>query len=223
MNILITGASRGIGQALAQLAGAEGARVGVGFHREETAAKETLTHIKKAGGDGMILGYDVAEYSEARKAVEEFVVRYGSLDVLVNNAGIISWKPMEDEKISRLHRILDVNVKGMVNMTYAAIKYMRQQTGGGVIVNIASGAGKTGYANLAVYSASKFAVLGFTQAVAQEVMADNIRVYAVCPGMTATDMTGDQGMPATKVADRIWETANERLKLKPGEDTEIYS
>jgi short-subunit dehydrogenase len=127
-----------------------------------------------------------------------------------------------EERMEYLHRMIDVNVKGVVSMVYAVVPIMEKQKAGGVIINIASGAGKTGYPNLAVYSATKFAVIGFTQGIGKELAEENIRVYAVCPGMTATDMTGFSGMPPEKVAKRILEAATERLGLSPGEDTEVY-
>ena len=215
--VLITGASRGIGRETAILMAKGGAKVAVNYVKHEEEAGEVKKELKKLGAEVMLIQGDVADEMQCRSMVKKVVDNFGSIDVLVNNAGIISWKPMEEERLRRLHRILDVNVKGMVNMTYETVKVMKEQSDGGVIVNIASGAGKTAYPNLAVYSASKFAVMGFTKAVAPEVVDDNIRVYAVCPGMTATDMTGGSGMAPEKVAERIIETAVEELDLSPGE------
>jgi 3-oxoacyl-[acyl-carrier protein] reductase len=220
--VLVTGGSRGIGRATCVALARGRARVAVNYVKHDDEAADTLELIKKAGGEGFVVQGDVAEIHDATRMLKQTVERMGTIDILINNAAVISYKAVEEEKIRRLHRILDVNVKGMVNMTYAAIPYMKVQPDGGVIVNISSDAGKTGYAGMAVYSASKFAVLGFTQAVADEVKEYNIRVYAVCPGTTATDMSGGTGMDPEKVADHIVSTAQEKLGLNPGEDTEIY-
>jgi 3-oxoacyl-[acyl-carrier protein] reductase len=178
--------------------------------------------IQRSRGEVITVQGDVADVADVKKIIRETMKKYHTIDFLVNNAGVLSWKPLVEEKIENLHRLIDVNIKGIINTTYSVVPIMEEQNEGGVIVNIASGAGKTGYPNLAVYSATKFAVLGFTQAIAQELIDKNIRVYAVSPGMTATDMTGGEGMPPQKVANRILETISESSGLKPGEDTEIY-
>lgn len=220
--ILITGASRGIGRATAILAGSMGARIAINYEKQSKLAEEAAEFVRRAGGQAVTIRGDVSVSADAEKIVGETVKKFGALDVLINNAGIVSWKLMTDENIGYLQRMVDVNFNGVVNMTYAAIPIMRKQKTGGVIVNIASGAGKTGYPHLAVYSATKFAVIGFTQGIGKELVEKHIRVYAVCPGMTATDMTGYSGMPPEKVAQRILEAATEKLGLQPGEDTEIY-
>lgn len=221
-SVLITGGSRGIGRATAIMAAKKGANVAINFIKHEQEAKEVEKEVTKMGVRVLLVKGDVSDEKDAQQVVRSVAYEFGSVDVLINNAGIISWKPMEEEKLTRLHRVLDVNVKGMVNMTYEAVKYMKEQERGGVIVNIASGAGKTAYPNLAVYSASKFAVLGFTQAVAKEVEAEKVRVYSVSPGMTATEMTGGSGMEPDEVAKKILAVASEQMKLVPGDDVEVF-
>ncbi|MBI2405698.1 SDR family NAD(P)-dependent oxidoreductase [Candidatus Microgenomates bacterium] len=114
-----------------------------------------------------------------------------------------------------------MNISGLIHLTNIILPIMQKQKDG-IIVNISSGAGKRGGAKMAVYSATKFAVIGFTQSLAQEVEKNNIRVYAVCPGTTATEMGDYTGIPPEKVARRIIKCVKEELGLSPGEDTEIY-
>ena len=220
--VLVTGGSRGIGRSTVLLASKMGAKVGINFTQSKAQVRLLIESLEKRGGDAKLIAGDVSDETDAKSIVDEMVERWGGIDILINNAGVISWKSMLDEKLDTLKRIVDVNLLGVINMTYFASKVMKKQENGGVIVNVSSGAGKTAYPNLAVYSATKFGVLGFTQAIAQELYEDNIRVYAVCPGMTATDMTDGQGMHPDKVAKRIIDTAVERLELHVGEDTEIY-
>lgn len=220
--VLITGSSKGIGKATALLAARYGAKIAINYTHDQTSAESTAAEVDRLGGGSIILRADVSRENQVEVMIGQFLSQFGHLDILINNAGLISWKPLLKDHLGPLHRIIDVNVKGIINTTYCAAKVMKGQKKGGVIVNIASGAGKTAYPDLATYSASKFAVLGFTQAVAQELAPNKIRVYAVCPGMTATSMTNQVGLKPERVATRVLETAIESLHLKPGEDTEIY-
>ena len=133
----------------------------------------------------------------------------------------MAYKDFEETSPQEIDWQIDVNIRGLIHLTHIILPIMQKQKDG-VIVNISSGAGRQGFPGYAVYCATKFAVLGFTQALAQEVEKDNIRIYAVCPGTTATDMTGHAGMSAEKVARKIIECVKEELGLSPGDDTEIY-
>ena len=222
-SILITGGSRGIGRATAILAGKQGANVAINYFKDKKSATATTREVEKAGGKAAIVQGDVAKSTDATRMIKKTKEKFGSLDILINNAGLSAgFKPLEEVSLAKWHQVVDVNVKGVINTTYAVIPIMQKQKGGGVIVNIASGAGKSGIPNLSVYSATKFAVLGFTDAMGKELADRNVRVYAVCPGMTATDMTGHQGMPVEKVGQKIIKAASESLNLRPGENTEIY-
>lgn len=217
--ILITGASRGIGRATAILASKEGTRVVV-VGRNKNDIDAVVSEIGKDNAFGIQV--DIRNSKEVKEMVEATVKRFGRIDILVNNAGIYHSKDFLEQTEQEWNEEIDINIKGMLNCINSVVPIMVKQKDG-VIVNISSGLGKRGMGGASVYSASKFAVLGFTQAFAQEVEHLGIRVYAVCPGMTATDMTGGAGMPPEKVAARIIACVKEELGLHPGEDTEIYS
>jgi 3-oxoacyl-[acyl-carrier protein] reductase len=220
--VLITGASRGIGRATAVLAAEYETLVGINFSVQLSQAKLVKQMIDKRGERGFIYQADVSDYSGVQAMVSSAETDMGGIDILINNAGVGGSGEFLDEEIDRWREVVDVNLLGLINTTHVVGELMLEQARGGVIVNVASGAGKTGYPGLAVYSATKFAVLGFTEAIGRELYPDNIRVYAVCPGTTATDMTGGHGIDPEKVAERILATAVEQLGLRSGEETEIY-
>lgn len=220
--ILITGSSRGIGKQVALLAAKNHATVAINYATNQSAAETTASMVDDLGGNSIILHADVSRENQVDAMMGQIMSQFGGLDILINNAGILSQKLLQDESIGNLHRVIDVNVKSVINTTYCTTKIMKSQTTGGVIVNIASDAGTTGYPHLAVYSASKFAVIGFTQAIAQELETDNIRVYAVSPTTTATDMTHGIGVNPKLVAEKILSVALELENLKSGENLDLF-
>jgi len=217
--VVITGGSKGIGKAAAAAFLQEGAKVAIMAtgKTDLDRAKEALDEL----GEVMAFRADVRDYRAIDDVVYEVRENLGEIDVLVNNAAISNHDNFLDQGIRDWNTEVDVNVKGVLNCIYAIGPHMTR-LGDGVIINISSGAGKTGYPQLAVYSATKHAILGFTEGFAQEVAEDGVRVYAVLPGETATEMSDFEGMPPEKVAERIVETAKESLGIKPGEFTEIY-
>lgn len=220
--VLITGASRGIGAATAILAAKEGAKVVVNYNKNSEEARKVIQSIKTSGGQAIAIKADVGKTKESQKMVNQIIERWGKIDVLINNAGVLVWKYLAEETLKEIDWEIDTNFRGLVHLTRLVIPIMQKQKDG-VIISISSGLGKYGMANAAVYSATKFAVLGFTQALAGEVIKDNIRVYAVCPGQTATEMGDWVGTPVEKVAQHIINCTKEELGLSSGSDTEIYS
>ncbi len=220
--VLITGGSRGIGAAAAKLFGTAGAKVAINYHSSPEEARAVADEINQ-NGQAAIFKADVADPQAVKAMIGAVITQFGSLDVVVNNAGILSMKPIEEEEIQLLNKMVAVNLAGPVNVLHYALPQMEQQ-GGGVVVNISSQAAKVNFAQytLATYSATKAGVIRLTEVLADETEAANIRHYAVLPGGTATDMTNQQGMPPEKVGQRIIETAQESLGLKSGEHSEIY-
>ena len=190
----VTGAGRGIGRGIAEELASAGAYI-VAADVDEAGAAET---VALAGGRGEAVRLDVTDAA----AVDE-VVRGRTIDVLVNVAGRLSISPVVDMPVEDWDEVMSVNARGVFLVTRAALPAMIEAAGG-AIVNISSVSGKAGEPTLAHYSASKFAVVGFTQALAKEVAAHGIRVNAVCPGVVRTPMieqvSGAWGQTAEGIA-----------------------
>lgn len=184
---LVTGASRGIGRAIAEALGAEGATVVVNYARNEAAATEVVAALRAKGSQGVALKADVADYEAVNRMVDEILERFGAVDILVNNAGV--WKGGRLHKVAKADwdLVLDTNLKGIFNCTQAALRSMipRKQ---GKIINITSVIGIVGFPGDTIYGASKAGIIGFTKSLAKELARYGITVNAVAPGIIATDM-----------------------------------
>ncbi|HEY1299069.1 MAG TPA: SDR family NAD(P)-dependent oxidoreductase [Stellaceae bacterium] len=181
---LVTGGGGGIGRAIVRRLAQEGMRVAI-LDRDEAAAGTVAAEI-----GGLALGADVTIPAEVENAVAAVLARFGSIDLLVNNAGIAWTGPALDMPLEVLRAMLRVNVEGVFIVSRAVLPHMVARRSGAV-VNLASWAGKTGNAWFAGYSASKFAVVGLTQALAREMAPHGIRVNALCPGIVVdTAMRG---------------------------------
>jgi len=184
---LVTGASRGIGRAIAQALAAEGASVVLGA-RDEAKLQEVVAAITASGGKAEALALDGARAESVAAGCEQLLAAHGRLDHLVNNAGITRDTLLLRMKPEQWSEVLDTNLTGAFLCTQAALRPMLKQRAGR-IVNITSVVGLTGNAGQANYAASKAGLIGFTKAVAREVASRNITVNAVAPGFIETDMT----------------------------------
>jgi NAD(P)-dependent dehydrogenase (short-subunit alcohol dehydrogenase family) len=173
---IVTGAGGGIGREIARRLTREGMVIAV-LDRDSAAAEAAAAEI-----GGLALAADVTSPEEVSLAVDTVLARLQRIDVLVNNAGIAWMGPAMDMPLEALQAMLRVNVEGVFIVTRAVLPHMMASRSGS-IVNLASWAGKTGNANFAGYSASKFAVIGLTQALAREMAPHGIRVNAICPGI----------------------------------------
>ncbi len=184
---LVTGAGRGIGEAIARTLAAAGARVAV-LSRTEANAQQVAHQIREAGGEAMTITADVSDASAVEKAIETLLERWERLDILVNNAGITRDTLLLRMKDEDWDRVLEVNLRGAFIATRAALKPMLRQRWGRII-NISSVVGLTGNVGQANYVASKAALIGFTRTVALEVGSRHITCNAIAPGLIETDMT----------------------------------
>ena len=173
---LVTGAGGGIGRAIARRLAREGMAVAV-LDRDGAAAEAVAAEI-----GGLAVTADVTSEGEVGRAVEAVLARLGQIDLLVNNAGVAWMGPALEMPLEALRAMLRVNVEGVFIVSRAVLAHMSAQRSGSV-VNLASWAGKTGNAHFAGYSASKFAVIGLTQALAREMAPHGVRVNAICPGI----------------------------------------
>jgi NAD(P)-dependent dehydrogenase (short-subunit alcohol dehydrogenase family) len=190
--IVITGASSGIGEDVAVGFARHGAGVAL-LARRKSVLDVVAGRIDAAGGRALAIACDVTRRADVDTAIEEATRAFGRLDILVNSAGILIPSEVEKLKLTDLERMMSVNLYGAVNAIQAAIPIMRRQ-GAGSIINIASLAGRRGISPLGGYSATKFAMVGLTEALRMELFATGIRVSLVMPGVIDTPMTTDTVM-----------------------------
>jgi len=185
---LVTGASRGIGAAIASDLAAAGARVIVNYREQQAAAEAVVGEIRARGGDAEAVRFDVANAVEVEEVVRGLLARLGKVDVLVNNAGVSSDALIIRTSDELLTRIVDVNLKGVFNCTRAVARSMMRARSGRII-NISSVVGAIGNAGQAAYAAAKAGVVGFTKSAARELAGRGITANAIAPGFIDTDMT----------------------------------
>jgi 3-oxoacyl-[acyl-carrier protein] reductase len=186
---LVTGASRGIGRAIAERLAREGALVLINYLQQQTAAEETLTCVSAAGGRAELCRFDVANGAEVTAAIHDIVDRHGRIDILVNNAGLAFDNLLLRLKEEEWERVMNVNLKGVFLCTKAVARSMVRQRSGRII-NLTSVVAQTGNPGQAAYAAAKAGVIGFTKTIAKELASRAITVNAIAPGFIETDMTG---------------------------------
>ena len=240
--VIVTGAARGIGRAIAQAFAAEGAKVvaadlgslaqqAAGDWNYALAAETELERATKAiaeiCGNCLAVEVDVSDRASCHNLVDKSLEAYGSLDIVVNNAGILRAGALADFAERDWDRIFAVNVKGIFLLSQAALPYMQER--GGLIINIASVLGKKGYARIGAYCASKFAAISLTQSMAAELAEYDIRVNAICPGNVDTAMTfahlksaeGLRQQYETEILEDIFDAFNrDRIPLGRGQTPE---
>ena len=185
---LVTGAGRGVGKGIALSLAAAGYRVAVNYNGSAAAAAQTVAEITALGVDAFAVKASVSSPSEVRDLVAAVVSRWGALDVLVNNAGVQTFKPLLDVEEPEWDMVIDTNLKGTFLCTQAAARYMKDH-GGGSIVNIGSGCNKVPFQNLVAYTASKGGIEMLTKVAAVELGAYRIRVNCVAPGAIEIERT----------------------------------
>ncbi|WP_269797226.1 3-oxoacyl-[acyl-carrier-protein] reductase [Streptococcus sp. SM5] len=185
-NVFITGSSRGIGLAIAHKFASLGANVVLNSRGQ--ISEELLASFKSYGVKVLAISGDVSDYTDAKRMVDQAIGELGSVDVLVNNAGITQDTIMLKMTEEDFERVLKVNLTGAFNMTQSVLKQMIKAREG-AIINMSSVVGLMGNIGQANYAASKAGLIGFTKSVAREVAGRNVRVNAIAPGMIESDMT----------------------------------
>ena len=185
---LVTGASRGIGRAIALKLARHGAAVIVNYRGSPPAAQEVVSEIEAFNGEAVALGADVSKVEEVKKMIAEIKERFGRLDILVNNAGINEDSLLLRMKSEGWEKVINTNLTGTFNCTREALKLILKSDSG-CIINISSVVGQIGNAGQCNYAAAKAGIIGFTRSLAREMAGRNVRVNAVAPGFIDTDMT----------------------------------
>lgn len=185
---IVTGASRGIGREIAILLGKEGARVAVNYSGSQEKAEEVVGLIKQSGGDAFAIQANVSDAEQVKQMIDETLKTFGSIDMLVNNAGITRDNLLMRMKEDEWDDVININLKGVFLCTKAVTRQMMKQRAG-KIVNLASIVGVIGNPGQANYVAAKAGVIGLTKTTARELASRNITVNAVAPGFITTDMT----------------------------------
>ena len=188
--VLVTGSSRGIGAEVAVKAAGLGARVAIHRNRSEDAAEQVLKRVRDAGGDGAVFAADLADGAHAEALVRDVIGSFGQIDGLVNNAGLTQVGPFLELEPAEWDAVIRTDLTAAFHTCRVAIPAMLER-GRGSIVNVASRLGQAGVPQTAAYSAAKAGLIGLTRSLAREFGPQGIRVNAVAPGFTVTEMTAD--------------------------------
>lgn len=186
---VVTGASRGIGRAIAEDLAANGASVVVNYNASAAAAEEVVAGIVANGGQATAVPADVSDFQAAQELIKTAIATYGHLDILVNNAGTTRDTLLMMMKEEQWDTVLDTNLKSVFNCCKAAVRPMVRRKQGGRIINISSVVGLVGQAGQSNYAASKAGVIGFTKSLAKEIGSRQITVNAIAPGFFLTALT----------------------------------
>lgn len=211
---IITGGAAGIGRAITKTLASYGAKVVINYNRSAEAAESLQKEIESSGGEALIVQADISKFADAEKLVAAAIERFGTIHILVNNAGITDDALILRMNETQFDRVIDTNLKGVWNVTKHAAKTLLK-SGYGRVINISSVSGVLGNAGQTNYSAAKAGVIGLTKALAREFASREVTVNAVAPGFIETDMT-------RKLSDDIRNQWQAQIPLKRfGQDTEV--
>jgi len=214
--VFITGSSLGIGRETAFKFAEEGSKIIVTYYKDKKYAFDVAKKCMELGAsDVLVLGLNLMDNKNIKDCVENIVKKFGKIDILINNSGVISWKLLKEQTFEEIEEQIRTNLEGLIKVTKECLPYI-----GEAVINVASGAGKSAYADLSTYCATKFGVRGFTQSLAEEL--PKIRVFAINPGMTATRMTGFKGTPPEEVAKVIINVAKGKIKPDSERDVDVW-
>jgi NAD(P)-dependent dehydrogenase (short-subunit alcohol dehydrogenase family) len=210
--VLITGSSKGIGEALSYAFSKEGAKVIITYNSDQEGAQKIEEKCRELGAvDTLIIPLDVSKNESIENAQSQVEEKMGHIDILVNNAGVISWERFAQESFEEIEKQVGVNLEGVIKMTLAFMPMIKEG-----IINISSRAGHIPYPGRATYCATKFGVIGFTKSIALEY--PDLKIFTVSPGATKTEMWDfESGADPEKVAELVVKTWKGEIPLKDGD------
>ena len=185
--VVVTGASRGLGRAIAEEVGHGGAKVVINYSRSKEPAEELVGRISENGGEAIAVQADVSDPDQAQSLIDRTIEEFNRIDVLVNNAGINVDRTLRKLSVEDWDKVIQVDLNSAFYTVHAALPHM-MEAGGGKIINMSSFVGEAGNIGQANYSAAKAGLLGFTKTAAKELARYGITVNSICPGFIETDM-----------------------------------
>ncbi|MDR9400173.1 MAG: 3-oxoacyl-[acyl-carrier-protein] reductase [Psychroflexus sp.] len=207
-NVLITGGSRGIGKGIVEVLAEHGAQVGFTYHSSQQPADELVEKLEQNGTKAKAYQSDASDFNQAEKLVKDFVEDFGSIDVLINNAGITKDNLLMRMNEDDFNAVIQTNLNSVFNLTKASLRpFLKQRSGS--IINISSVVGLKGNPGQANYAASKSGIIGFTKSVALELGSRSVRANVVAPGFIETEMTD-------KLDEKTVQTWRDAIPLKRG-------
>ena len=213
--VLVTGASIGIGRAIALQFAAAGCRLALTYFEHRAEAEEVAERCRGLGSpDVVAVSLQQADDGSIRTLFETVIDRFGTVDILVNNAGVVVWKPFLEQDFGEIESQLAIDLQGLIKLTWVFLPLVSD-----AIINVGSSASLHGTATLAPYCAAKWGLRGFAKALALE--HPGKRIVCVHPGHTATRMNDMQGMPPERVAEVVLQVARGDLEVEPGGDVDV--
>ena len=204
--VFVSGSSIGIGREIAKAFANEKASPIITYHKDKEEAEKVMQYCSEITDKVSVKKLNLMDDKSIKNVVKEVVKEYGNIDILVNNAGVIYWKELRQTSYEEIEEQIRVNLEGLIKLTKETIHNSNPK----MIINIASGAGKTGYATLSTYCATKFEVRGFSYALSKEL--DNVKIRIINPRSTKTRMTGFKGDEPEEVAKIVLKVAKEEIK-----------
>jgi 3-oxoacyl-[acyl-carrier protein] reductase len=234
---IVTGSTRGIGKETALLLLKNGMNVILSSKSQDSvdnAIQEIYLKFPSKKENILGLKCDVSKNSDVKSLVDISIKRFGKIDILVNNAGIVYYKNIIDTTEEEWDKTIDINLKGVFLFTKEVLSHMIKNKSSGVIVNVSSSAGKSGFSHLSAYCASKFGIIGLTESIAKEVAGNNVKVMAICPGGVDTDMIKNMVndgynlfnrnlMKPQRVAKKIYDMISNQKEYYNGQSIEFYN
>jgi len=200
-SVLITGASTGIGAAVAEGFGRLGAKVGVHYHRSQEAAERVADAVRAAGGEAVVVRGDVSRTADIARLIDETIAAFGRIDILINNAGdVLTRTPFEQLTEEQVDEITALNARSVVTACRLSLPHFKRQGRGNIINTTSLAARQVGGPGSSIYAASKAFVQSITRSLAREVARDNIRVNAVAPGVIQTPLHDRRTTPEQMAA-----------------------